>query len=287
MFLVFFVRAMSMTDWPRESIRRHKTDSNNLTHAYVYVPCHVGATSDPWQRRGEERARGGGGGVGGRSHASPSSHHNLHSAHSASSWTVTSPPSRQPAIHTYTACGNADSADAAAHAALLAATVAHLLGARHAAAAAVGEGEGGTAPPATGAAGGPFADTLARLLLTIRELYPRTARYVRALADDPAAAVVTAAEELPTTCPGMTKPLALSLAWRATLPDAPARAAIVAAVLREWVGRAIGGQQHRRAVGDWFSLAYPVVRLVATATGTLAPTPPKLPPRHQLRPPAQ
>lgn len=90
---------------------------------------------------------------------------------------------------------------------------------------------------------------------------------MRALANDPAVAVVTAADGLLTTCPGMTKPLALSLAWRATLPDAPARAAIVAAVLREWVGRAIGGQQHRRAVGDWFSLAYPVVRLVAPATG--------------------
>ncbi|GAB0497665.1 hypothetical protein MMPV_009002 [Pyropia vietnamensis] len=187
-------------------------------------------------------------------------------------------------LHTYTACGNADTADAVAHPALLSATVCYLLGARHAAAAAAaekvteaaaaatvesrtasGEGRGEGRAAATAEPARPFSEALSRLLLTLRELYPRLEKYVHALAAAPTAAVVTAHASLATTCAGMTKPLALSLAWRDRLADTPCRRAAVSAVVREWVARAIG--TYRRSVSEWFSLRDPVVTLTATASG--------------------
>lgn len=159
-------------------------------------------------------------------------------------------------LHTYTACGNVDTADRAAHPALLAATATHLITARHAAAASSPAGPGGVAP---------FADTLAAVLRTLRELYPRFCGYVRALGADPAAAVVTASDSISTSCPGMAKPIALSLAWEASIPDPATRRAIVSAVVREWVGRAMG--THDRTPSGWFALEDPVVRVTTAESG--------------------
>jgi VWA domain containing CoxE-like protein len=139
-------------------------------------------------------------------------------------------------LHTYSACGNADTSDASSHPALLAAVLCYMLDQNYA---------------------GVAAESSWRRMvtLTLRELYPRLGvhggGFVAALLANSATAVVTENPALTTKCQSVSKPVALCLAWKAAIPKTAARR-IFHSIVKEWVGRAIG---QRRELSDWFRLS--------------------------------
>jgi VWA domain containing CoxE-like protein len=152
-------------------------------------------------------------------------------------------------LHTYNACGNVDTVDAASHPALLSAVVCYILDQNYA----------GLAKEST------WRRTA---LLTLRTLYPRlgagNARgFLAALNENSRLAVVTEIPGKSTKCQSMSKPVALCLAWKDMIPE-ESRQCIFANIAKEWVGRAVG---QRRSIEDWFFLTEVRTRFSETESG--------------------
>lgn len=137
-------------------------------------------------------------------------------------------------LHTYCTCGNVDMLENAAHLALLAAVLCHMLDEK--------------------ARGRRRQDWFDLVLLTIRELYPSYSPakegFLKALTLDPALTLVTESQMSTTKCESTSKVIGLCLPWKDAIPLSR-RTAIVEHLCKEWFGRAIGA---RRGIADWFEL---------------------------------
>lgn len=141
-------------------------------------------------------------------------------------------------LHTHNACGNLDIVYSYSHLALLSSVICYLLDQHR--------------------KGFNMGTWLEYALVTLRELYrtrfgPVGGGYMEKLIANPKLAVVTASPEIETNCKCMSKPIALAIAWEASIPNVQSvRLEIVNRVVSEWVGRAVG---QRRMAHDWFELS--------------------------------
>lgn len=139
-------------------------------------------------------------------------------------------------LHTNNTCANVDTSDASSHPALLAAVVCYFLDQHYR----------GVAKDST---------WIKLVLISLRSLYPHLGvkserGFVSALIKESKLAVVTENPGISSKCQSISKPIALCLSWKDKIPE-NARPCIFSDIVKEWVGRAVGG---RRNIDDWFSV---------------------------------